>query len=242
MSRLPLSFRLAAAAAVAGVLAAAPSAGAAPLPVGPAIQPGVRIAVVDLEGPVKAIGACTGGFLFDGTDERAGTVYMGTAAHCVRELGQDVSLLATGEVFGDVAWMGDANTYDIALIEVRQEFASRLKAGVLGHEEFPKRVAPPGLTKAGDAVLVNDLVVVPKPQGVLVSDDARGYVIDARVIPFDSGGPVVHVPSGGALGVVSRGHDCTAGPFDCASYSGPTVHRAVEAYEAAGFPVRLRTA
>lgn len=241
MSRISRLSRLAAATAVAGVLTSGHGAGAAPLPVGPAIQPGVRIAIVDLEGPVQAIGACTGGFLFDGVGARAGTTYMGTAAHCVRELGQDVSLAATGEIFGDVAWMGDASTYDIALIGIRPEYAPRLEAGMLGHEQFPTAVARPGHTKDGDAVLVNDLVVVPKPQGVLLSDDAREYVIDARVIPFDSGGPVVHVDSGGALGVVSRGHDCTFGPFDCASYSGPTVHGSLEAYELAGFPVRLRT-
>jgi hypothetical protein len=219
---------------------------AEPLPVGPAIQPGVRIAVVDLEGdPVTqegmAIGGCTGGFVFDGVKDDTGKTYLGTAAHCVRHVGEAVSLLETGEEFGDVAYLGDPEVYDVALIAIRKEFLPRVKAGMRGHEDVPKRVASPGRTKAGDAVLVNDLVVVPKDPGSLVRDDARNYVVDAPIIPFDSGGPLVHVRSGGALGVVSLGNDCAAGPFECATYSGPTVHGALGEYARHGFTLRLRT-
>ena len=91
---------------------------AAVLPVSPAsaadvtLQPGAYM--------VAGSAACTMNFVYDGTGAKAGNVYIGTAAHCVTSVGQDVADI-NGVVWGDVDLIGDANATapDYALIKVR---------------------------------------------------------------------------------------------------------------------------
>jgi putative CocE/NonD family hydrolase len=205
------------------------------------IQPGARMTIIDVEGDDKAIGSCTLGFVFDGVGARAGTTYVSTAAHCVRGVGQDVGLLGTGEVFGDVAVIGDSSSSatDWALIAVRPDAEPRVSAAMRGHPQYPQGSTVPGTTTAGDVVQQTDLGA-PR-QGELVDDDPETYRIAGPVIPFDSGGPLAHVPSAGGLGLVSRGHDCALPSLRCASYSGPTVQGILAKAAAAGFPIALRS-
>src|SRR5439155_2156422 len=79
---------------VLGVLVAAPS-GQTTAP----IQPGSFMSTAE--------GGCTLSFVYDGAGPLAGNVYLGTAAHCVKKVGEDV-VLEDGTVFGDVAVIGDA--------------------------------------------------------------------------------------------------------------------------------------
>lgn len=204
------------------------------------IQPGQRYQPT-LAPDNSNIAVCTLSWIYDGTGSRAGRVYVGTAAHCTFSVGDDIALL-TGEVFGDVAARGSLadSATDWALIEVRPAFYSRVSAAMLNHPQFPTGVTSPAQTAVGDTVQLNDALVVPK-QAQLTYDDANIYRVSGPVVPTDSGGPLVHVSTGAALGIVSQGLSCTFGPFLCAQYEGPTVQGILAQAAAAGFPVALRT-
>lgn len=221
-------------------LAILPSPASAVVP----IQPGSRMSLVDLAGEHQAIGSCSLGYVFDGKGDHEGKVFISTAAHCATDVGDDVMLLETGEVFGDYAVIGDSRTSagDWALIEVRPEYYDRVTAAFKGYPQYPTGATVPGHTGEGDAIRQTDWPHggIPR-QSALVSDDGETYVIAGPVIPFDSGGPLAHIGTGGALGLVSRGHNCTFGPFQCQTYSGPTVQGIVGKAGSAGFPVELRT-
>ncbi|MGH9187076.1 MAG: trypsin-like serine protease [Acidimicrobiales bacterium] len=204
----------------------------------PTIQPGARHVL-----------SCTLSFVYDGLDAQAGRVFIGTAAHCVTQVGQDVALLASPlEPFGDVAVIGaflDAAT-DWALIEVRPEFVSRVSPALVNHPQYPTGSTTSDGTSAGDLVQLNDLLFIPR-QVALSYDDAEIYRVTGTltsppsVVPSDSGGPLVHVPSGAALGIVSQGLNCALPALVCEEYQGPTVQGIMAKAAAAGFPVTLRT-
>jgi hypothetical protein len=71
---------------------------------------------------------------------------------------------------------------------------------------------------------------------VLTADDDEAYSALATLIFGDSGGPLAHVPTGKALGTVSR--LC----IGLCQAEGPTVQGIVAKAAAQGFTVRLRTA
>jgi hypothetical protein len=208
------------------------------------IQPGSRMTLVDLDGEHRAIGTCSLGYVFDGKDEHTGKVFISTAAHCATDVGDDVMLLETSEVFGDYAAIGDSSTSagDWALIEVRPEYHARISAAFKGYPQYPTDRTVPGHTAEGDSIRQTDWPYggVPR-QSRLVSDTGESYVIAGPVIPFDSGGPLAHEASGGALGLVSRGHNCRLPSLSCETYSGPTVQGILGKAAEAGFPIDLRT-
>jgi hypothetical protein len=72
-------------------------------------------------------------------------------------------------------------------------------------------------------------------RGVLSGDDSELYIAVAPLIFGDSGGPVAHVTTGRALGLVSRLciGVCTA--------EGPTIQGVVAKAASRGFGVSLRT-
>lgn len=201
------------------------------------IQPGVFIE--------SGVGLCTANFVYDGTGGRAGKTYIGTAAHCVDKVGEDVALADTGEVFGDVAAFGDedADNTDWALIEVRTAFLSRLSPAVKGHPQYPTGVTSSAQTLVGDAVQLSGYGMGfsatgptrEKRVGTLSFDDPEIHGVVAPLIFGDSGGPLVHVPTGRALGLVSR--LC----FGSCTEIGPTIQGVLAKASAAGFPVALRT-
>src|SRR6266516_2849213 len=96
------------------------------------LQPGILI---------ESKGAqCTASFLYDGAGAgNSGEVLLGTAAHCLSEVGDPVSDEA-GEDFGRVAFIGDQNdvTKDFAFIRVLPEYASRISPAVKGHPDLPR--------------------------------------------------------------------------------------------------------
>ena len=201
------------------------------------IQPGVFIE--------SGAGLCTANFVYDGTGVRAGKTYIGTAAHCVGKVGEDIALVDTGEVFGDVAAFGDedADNTDWALIEVRTAFLPRLSPAVKGHSQYPTGVTTSTQTLAGDAVQLSGYGMGfsttgptrEKRLGTLSFDDPEIHGVVAPLIFGDSGGPLIHVPTGRALGLVSR--LCVG---SCTEV-GPTIQGVLAKASAAGFPVAVRT-
>ncbi len=189
-------------------------------------------------------GSCTLNFVYDGTGPKAGAVYLGTAAHCVEEVGQDVKTI-DGAVFGKVALIGDPQrpATDFALVEVLTAFRSRVSPAVKGHPEFPTGVTTPAETEAGDLLQLSgygvgfDLLPLTQEErvAVLTGDDAETWQAIGPLSYGDSGGPLVHIPTGKALG--SETGLCIGVCTD----EGPTVQGILAKAAAAGFPVQLRT-
>jgi hypothetical protein len=189
--------------------------------------------------------ACTLNFVYDGTGTLAGKTYMGTAAHCVVNVGDDVAL-EDGTVFGDVAIIGDANSTqpDYAFIEVRPAFLSRVSPALKGHPTLPRGgYTRFGETNVGDQIqqsgygLGANVINVTREQrrSVLMFDDAEYGGILGFSIFGDSGGPYVHLPTGKAFGIVSRA--C----IDICQEEGPTIEGLLAKAAARGFTVQIRT-
>ena len=186
-------------------------------------------------------GACTLGFVYTG-----GATYFGTAAHCVDSVGQDVAD-EDGDVFGDVAVIGDADVTeeDWALIQVRSADVSRVSPAMKGSPGLPRSgFTTPAQTSTGDIVQLSgyglgfNLLGVTRERRVAVMgfDDTELYTVTGPLIFGDSGGPLVHTPTGRALGQVSR--LC----IGVCTEEGPTVQGIVAKAAARGFSVSLRTA
>lgn len=213
----------------------------APASAADVLRPGTLHSDVLFDPP--AASACRLGFVYDGTGPRSGHTYFGTAAHCVLAVGDDIYLPGTGQVFGDVAAIGNAATAatDWALIEVRSEFLGQVSAAMEGSPQYPTGVTSPTQTNAGDPIQLAPSLVLGTPRQVtMVDDDAGVYRVSGSEVPSDSGGPLAHVPTGRALGAVSRGVNCTD-PGTCEFYEGPTVQGILAKAAAVGFPITLRT-
>lgn len=184
--------------------------------------------------------ACTTNFVFDG----GGKVYLGTAAHCVTSVGQDVSDI-NGTVWGDVAIIGDANSPspDYAFIEVRAAQVSRVRAFVKGWPAYPTGVATPADALIGDHVQISGYgigfdttnVTQEQRQGILTHENTSTYQVVGPIDQGDSGGPIVDIKTGKAIGIVSR--LCTG----TCTEEGPTVQGILALAAARGFTVTLRT-
>jgi hypothetical protein len=217
------------------------------------IQPGDYVNVDD-------IGGCTLGWLFDSP---TGDVYFASAAHCFTD-GETVEIAgssgpsveeagnpANGEVLGTVRVRGNDEfpESDVALILVREEMKARVAGDLRGHEGIPAGVATTGA--ANDALQLSGwgagFELTPQTresrQGVLTELKGSWW---AGVIPApggDSGGPVAHIASKSALGLV-KGHTCG---FDsdedahCGSW-GPSIQGILEVAQAAGISLTLRRA
>jgi hypothetical protein len=184
---------------------------------------------------------CTLNFVYDG----GGNTYMGTAAHCVSAVGDDVAL-EDGTVFGDVALIGNADIVeqDYAFIQVRPEFLSRVSPALKGHPTLPRGgYTRSGETAVGDQIqqsgygLGSDVTNVTREQrrSILTYDDAEIHQIVGYSIFGDSGGPYVHLPTGKAFGIVSR--LC----IGLCEEEGPTVEGLLAKAAARGFSVQVRT-
>jgi hypothetical protein len=185
-------------------------------------------------------GSCTLNFAYSGS----GKTYLGTAAHCVSNVGQPVRDLE-GTAFGKVAFIGNADVTeeDFAFIEVDAEDLGRVSPAVKGHPQFPKGSTVPGDTLTGDEIQLSgyglgyDTTQATQEgrSAVMGFDDAARYDVTGPIHWGDSGGPLVHVASGKALGIVSR---LCAG---LCSEEGPTVQGILAKAAARGFTVSLRT-
>jgi hypothetical protein len=186
-------------------------------------------------------GSCTLNFAYTGP---SGETLLGTAAHCVAQVGQGVRDI-DGEQFGTVAYIGDADVTerDFAFIRVEPEDVGRVSAAVKGHPAFPKGSTVPTDTLTGDTIQLSGYglgygttpTTQEKRTAVMGFDDTELYTVSGPIHWGDSGGPLVHVRTGKALGIVSR---LCAG---ACSEEGPTVQGILAKAAAAGFPVTLRT-
>lgn len=81
------------------------------------------------------------------------------------------------------------------------------------------------------------LVLLP----VLWSDTGTTYRVEAPIVFGDSGGPVLHEPTGKAIGIVSHiVAGCCAGPG--VWVQGPNVHHLIAEATDDGFEIELLTA
>jgi hypothetical protein len=185
-------------------------------------------------------GSCTLNFAYSGS----GKTYLGTAAHCVESIGQPVRDI-DGTAFGKVAFIGNADVtqQDFAFIEIDAEDVGRVSPAVKGHPQYPTGSTVPGDTLNGDAIQLSGYglgydttpATQENRQALMGFDDNELYDVTGPIHWGDSGGPLVHVPTGKALGIVSR---LCAG---ACSEEGPTVQGILAKAAAAGFPVTLRT-
>ena len=190
------------------------------------------------------VGSCTLNFVYDGAGNNAGKVYIGTAAHCVENVGDPVWDLA-GTHFGTVAFIGNAelNPHDYAFIEVAASHVGRVSPAVKGHPTYPVGYTTHTETQAGDLIQLSGYGVpfgVSRPTqeerlATLVYDEQSHFGVAGVLSWGDSGGPLVHIPTGKALGIESR--VCTGPCTD----TGPTLEGILAKAAAAGFPVTLRT-
>ena len=188
---------------------------------------------------------CTLNFVYDGTGNHLGRTFLGTAAHCVGKVGDDVAL-EDGTVFGDVAMIGNEGTTedDYAFVEVRPGFVGRVSPALKGHPSLPRG----GFTRASETAVGDRIqqsgygigtsitsVTREQRQSLLTYDDAEMHRILGYSIFGDSGGPYVHLPTGKAFGIVSR--LC----IGLCEEEGPTVEGLLAKASARGFTVQLRT-
>lgn len=188
--------------------------------------------------------SCTLGFV---ATSGADTFFL-TAAHCV-EPNAPVEL-ADRTILGDAVAEGDATTEipatsaDWALVRVRPHLVANVVGAVRGTAGTPSGVALEGETGLGDLIkhsgygLGFDMIDVTREQryGVLVDQSDGEWASIGSDIFGDSGGPVIHVASGRALGLVSR--LCIG---TCTSL-GPTIEGIFQQAADAGYQLTLRTA
>jgi hypothetical protein len=189
------------------------------------------------------VGACTLGFAATANS----VTYFLTAAHCVDNVGQDVQL-EDGTVFADVAVEGSNSDLpgtadDWALLTVRSAFASRVVGAVRGIPGSPSGIAQSNETAMLDVLRISghgipwfvDPITRENRYGVITYQDAEVYEAIGMDTNGDSGGPIVHQPSGQAFGLVSR----LCLPL-CTS-EGPTIEGVFTKARARGYALTLKT-
>ena len=185
---------------------------------------------------------CTLGWVFDGAD---GRTFFSTAAHCVDD-GATVTV-GSDETLGKIVLRGDPEdvTTDIALVEVAPGMVGRVSAELRGHAGFPATVTRDPAQR--DMLQMSGWgtgweVSAPtreKRQGALIGLENGGLSYRA-LLPAtggDSGGPIAHVDTSGALGLV-KGVSC--GTIGCGMW-GPTVTAVEQLAASKGITVRLRS-
>lgn len=216
-----------------------------PAAAAPTVQPG---------SPIVTDGSyCTLNWIYDGTGSRAGTVYAGTAAHCVESTGDVVSLSsgALGDAvqkIGTVAYMNEK--LDYALIRLYSSVESQVDPAMAGHPAIPTGVATTSETNVGDICQfsghgVGFHVLEPTQQeriGVLVSNDGTQHYCDGAVTPGDSGGPVGDVTADNqALGIVNTVGVYTDGELPAVGEGGLSLQALLADARAHGYGIQLRT-
>ena len=214
------------------------------------VQPGMLMA----NGPAR----CTANFMFDGTGDLRGRHYLGTAAHCVDDRVGTPVLDHAGRRIGAVAFTGfPYATYadDWAFIELDPAVFDRSSPALAGHPALPTGLLPAQAGAAGDRLqlpgwgFVTEMTEEGREQrpSVLYANRPRLWFAEAVVSNTDSGGPVVHLPTGGALGSVSNYGVplplTQSGGFEPGGTAyGPGTAGVLEEAARRGITLRLRTA
>ncbi|MGH2724681.1 MAG: hypothetical protein ACRDI0_10560 [Actinomycetota bacterium] len=230
---------LAVAAAVALALAAIPSQSLAQTTT---IQPGASI--INEGG-----GQCTLNWVYDGTGAHAGTVFVGTAAHCVDRVGERITL-QTGTfgspilVIGEVAFI--SSNLDYSLIRVFEENLSLVDPAMKGHPNIPTGVSTTQTAGVGDLVQFSGngvgfhatTLTQEERVGVLHFNDGTEWSALGPVSFGDSGGPVGDITDGNkALGIVTV--LCVGIP--CSGAGGVSLEGLLLNAASFGFTVTVRT-
>jgi hypothetical protein len=126
---------------------------------------------------------------------------------------------------------------------VDAEDVGRVSPAVKGHPTYPRGVTSSTQTAVGDQLQLSGYGVgfgstqptQEQRRGTLQFDDADEYTAAAPLIFGDSGGPIVHIPTGQALGIVSR--LCVG----LCTEEGPTVQGILAKAAARGLSLTLRT-
>lgn len=207
-----------------------------------AIQPGASI--VNEGG-----GQCTLNWVYDGTGAHAGSVFVGTAAHCVDRVGEVITL-QTGTFgtpllqIGEVAFI--SRTLDYSLIRVFEQNLSLVDPAMKGHPSIPTGVSTTETANLGDLIQLSGNGVgfhattlsQEERVGVLHFNDGREWSALGPVTPGDSGGPAGNITdSNRALGIVTV--LCVG--ITCSGAGGVSLEGLLQDAAAAGFTVTLRT-
>jgi hypothetical protein len=227
-SRTTRRSALALSVALLAALAPLRAGAAADLP----IQPGAEVS--------SAAGFCTLNFVFAGAHGRR---YIGTAGHCVDGVGDRVSTADTGE-FGTVVYRILDDDDDFSLIRIDANKRGKVNPEVRAFG-LPVGYARASEAQAGDLLQLTgyglgfsiNAATRTRP-GILMSQDSHQYFAELPAIFGDSGGPVVNVSTGQALGVVSG----IAPTIPPSTLYGSTVERVLKLLHSSGFrAVRLLT-
>lgn len=226
---------LLAAAVTATAVAAPPAAAQEP------IQPGASIR--------SDGGQCTLNWVYDGTGARAGEVFVGTAAHCVEEVGDQITL-QTGTFGSDLYVIGlvafISSNLDYSLIRIDDANLELVDPSLKGHPEFPTGVSTTSTANVGDLVQFSGQGVgfhLTQPTreervGILHFNDGDHHSALGPVISGDSGGPVGNITDGNkALGLVT----VICAGTQCLGEGGVSLQGMLADAAAAGFTVELRT-
>jgi len=185
---------------------------------GSTIQPGMMIST--------AVSECTANFVFDGIGPAYGRVFIGTAAHCTTDVGEvvfegyeRVGALTVPPMparIGTVVGRGDPDSVieDWALIEVDANRRNDVSPQLKGHPSLPRgtELRNPRDLSRGDLVqfsgYAQGLETQPTREqrvGVFNTWENTASVELVGPITFgDSGGPIVHIPTGRPLSLHSR--------------------------------------
>lgn len=167
--------------------------------------------------PGSQMPVCTFDWLF--ADPVTGAYYVGIAAHCTDDIGQNVSLVGHGEI-GTVVFDSDNGTLqegsgidegvDFSLIRLHDDVNRIAHPQMLGFD------GPSGFVTCDEVVVgesigfhgygvgVGQLEPTRARQGILSGCDGQDYGAQTAAIYGDSGAAVLHLPTGKALGIVSR--------------------------------------
>lgn len=205
------------------------------------VRPGVKIA-----------GGCTSNFVFSSPDNR--TLYLGTAGHCVADVGEGDSVpIRGGEVEGTLAFASSEDGLDFALVELPDDARGTVHPSVL------ELGGPSGLAETvqqGERVFVfgNSPYRDPTPADEL--DAREGYAVEGTdrtteyhlynpTIGGDSGSPVLTVDGRALASHATTGVDAPVEEGDdypCVGCStGYNVAFGLERAQEEGLPVELKT-
>jgi len=194
------------------------------------IQPGAEV--------FSSVGQCTLNYVF----RNGGTLYIGTAGHCSKRVG-DVMTDANNGRIGTVAFRIQSGDDDFTLIQIDPARYGEVSSSVRNWGG-PTGSTVSTETGLGDILLLSGYGVgfslldqTRGRPGILADDTPTAFFAELPAIFGDSGGPVIEASTHKALGIVS-GIGVTVPPT---TLLGPTVEGTLKTLAAHGWPVQLVT-